>query len=684
MPRPRLQLRILALAPSAPATSAELLIYGDIGESWNARSVEAADIVRQLGELPPSIKTIVVRINSYGGSVSDGLAIYNSLRQQAASIEVRIDGIAASIASLIAMAGDRVLMPPAALLMVHAPWGASVGNAGDMREFADQLDQFARAMAEAYARKAGTTPDAMLALLTSSQDHWFTAAEAVSLGLADELLEDDAALHSEPEPGPAESAFAPAALLRAPARIAAALRRSPSPPRESIPMPTQTDSPVSAAARSEVLAAERDRRSRIRAASREFLDHAGVRDLTDRALDDTSMTAEQFGLQVLAAIGRHASPVNGGGTSADYGNTSGGADFVNGAADALLIRAGVRLNAPHAAARDFRHVPVVELARASLSRAGRPLRLGNDSPEAVVRAALSTSDFPLILENALGKAIRKGMEAPAVSHRTWCRVTEARDFKPQSRVLLGSAPALQAVPEMGEYTYGALSEDRASLTVGKFGRIVALSYEALVNDDLGAFLAIGPGMGLAALRAEADALYTLLTTNTLDGVVMQDSQELFDATHNNTVSVATGTGKPLTAAALSAARAKLRRQTGVGGSVLNLTPKFLLVPPDRESEAEILVANSTISTSQAGAEAAPGWLAGLTVVCEPRLASADTIYVVADNGLIDTGEVALLPGSPEIIPEDSFDVDARRWKVRHSFGVAILDHRGIVKLTLTT
>lgn len=671
------------MAPSAPVTSAELLVYGDIGGGWSERSVEAAAVAADLAALPSTVAVINVHVNSYGGSVADGLAIYNALKAHPARVRVTVDGVAASIASLIAMAGDVVEMPASALMMIHAPWGAAQGNAVDMREMAATLDQFASAMTQAYAAKTGRQHSEVLALLTDGKDHWYTAEEAVAAGFADRVIEADPQARQTPGP----SRLAQAALTRAPAKIAAALRSTQQGASlMTTPNPQPTEAAVAAAVHEERLG-----RQRIALMAKQWGYLPQVRQLCDRALEEDQPDVQALCDRVMRLVGAECEPLASARLadlehspsyrSGDLTGAGSGADFIAAAADALCLRAGVAVDRPHAAARDFRHTSVVELARASLSRSGRSRPL-DTTPESIVRAALSTSDFPLILENALHKAIRRGMEARGSSHRSWVRVTEAKDFRTQPRVLLGSAPDLLAVEQGAEYTYGALTEDRATLTPSKFGRIVSMTLEALVNDDLGAFLSIGPGLGLSALRAEADAIYALLTQSGGAGVTMQDSVSLFHTDHANIVTHVTGSGKPLTAAALSAARAKLRRQTGANGQLMNLTPAYLIVPPEHESEAEILVASSTIHTGQASAEASLPWLRTLTVIAEPRLTDADVCFVAADPGLIDTVELSVLGGSPSLEQEDSFNIDARRWKMRHVFAAGALDWRGLVRLTL--
>ncbi len=171
---------IKARANAAGEQSAEVFIFGDIGESWWGESVAAADFVKEIAAL--DVTSMTVRINSYGGSVSDGLAIYNALRRHKATVTTAIDGVAMSIASLIAMAGDEVEMAENAILMIHAPWGGLMGNSKEMREYADVLDKMAGAMATSYAARSGKSIDDMLALLTDGEDHYYTADEALAEG----------------------------------------------------------------------------------------------------------------------------------------------------------------------------------------------------------------------------------------------------------------------------------------------------------------------------------------------------------------------------------------------------------------------------------------------------------------------------------------------------------------------
>jgi len=155
-------------------------IYDEIG-MWG---VTAADFTQALDALPKSTKVINLRLNSPGGGVFAGLAIANRLRAHPATVNVTVDGVAASIASVIAMAGDQVTMARGSQMMIHNPSGVVLGGAADMRKMADVLDQLARdSIADSYRAKAGGTTDEWLARM--SEETWYGPAEAVAHGLAD-------------------------------------------------------------------------------------------------------------------------------------------------------------------------------------------------------------------------------------------------------------------------------------------------------------------------------------------------------------------------------------------------------------------------------------------------------------------------------------------------------------------
>ncbi len=159
--------------------AATVSIYDEIG-AWG---LNAADFARDLKNI--SAKVLNVEINSPGGSVFDGIAIYNALRASGKTINVKVMGIAASVASIIAMAGDKISMPENTFMMIHNPWGMTVGNASELREFAGVLDKIGDGLVATYMRRTGQSEASVKADLAA--ETWMTAAEAKEKGYADEV-----------------------------------------------------------------------------------------------------------------------------------------------------------------------------------------------------------------------------------------------------------------------------------------------------------------------------------------------------------------------------------------------------------------------------------------------------------------------------------------------------------------
>jgi ATP-dependent protease ClpP protease subunit len=163
-----------------------LQIFDQIGEDWFGGSGISAkafsDALQSVGPGP-----LVVEINSPGGNVWDGLAIYNMLRGRQAPVTTRVVGIAASIASVIALAGDSIEMAEASLFMIHDPSGMVAGTSDDMRKMANALDQHAEILAGIYTKRTGKTSAQIRAAMTA--ETWFTAQEAIQFGLADKTTE---------------------------------------------------------------------------------------------------------------------------------------------------------------------------------------------------------------------------------------------------------------------------------------------------------------------------------------------------------------------------------------------------------------------------------------------------------------------------------------------------------------
>lgn len=169
--------------------TADLYIFGDICKwAWEEDGdANGMTIVKKLRAL--NVKTINVHINSYGGDVSEGLAIYNVLRESSAQIVTVCDGFACSAASVVFMAGDKRIMRPASLLMIHNAWTYAMGNAAELRKSADDLDTITQASVEAYKQVATISEDEIKALMDA--ETWILPDDAVAYGFATDIDDDD-------------------------------------------------------------------------------------------------------------------------------------------------------------------------------------------------------------------------------------------------------------------------------------------------------------------------------------------------------------------------------------------------------------------------------------------------------------------------------------------------------------
>jgi len=179
------------------ATRAEISIYGDIGESFWGDSITANDVHEALKAMDKTVKNVDVRINSGGGCVFTGVAIYNLLKSSGKKITTYVDGIAASIASIIALAGDEVLIGDGAMIMIHRPLCGVMGNASALMNMIERLDDVEEQLISIYTKNTNMDRTAIKAYLVGENGNdgtYFDSAESIELGLATGLMNEDVAL----------------------------------------------------------------------------------------------------------------------------------------------------------------------------------------------------------------------------------------------------------------------------------------------------------------------------------------------------------------------------------------------------------------------------------------------------------------------------------------------------------
>ncbi|MBU9710145.1 hypothetical protein KSP24_25055, partial [Paenibacillus sp. AK121] len=397
-------------------------------------------------------------------------------------------------------------------------------------------------------------------------------------------------------------------------------------------------------------------------------------DLSARGVDlDAARSAilDRLASQNPTTRGAETVPAQAGGPSAtDIG-------FRDALTAALMHRHAPAQNALDGNAREFRGMTLMEMARFSLERRGTNTR-GMSKME-LAGAALSlradvglhsTSDFPSILANVANKTLRQGYDSTPRTFTAWARQVSIPDFKTVQRTQLGGAPDLLKVPESGEFTYGTIGEGKETYALATYGRIIGITRQTIINDDLNAFARIPAAFGASAADLESDLVYSILTGNP----TMGDAVALFHATHGNL-----GTAAAISETSLTEAYELYAKQKGLEGRLIAIQPRYIVVPPGtRAVEAR----KNVTQTTPAQVSGVNAFANRLEIIEEARLlpaAGAKPWFLAADPSRIDTVEFGYLEGNNGVYTEtrNGFEVDGIEIKARHDFAYKAIDWRGL-------
>ncbi len=341
--------------------------------------------------------------------------------------------------------------------------------------------------------------------------------------------------------------------------------------------------------------------------------------------------------------------------------------------------------------REFAGLTLVDMARECLNAAGVKTRgmsrsdiarvalQGRHGAAEYFTGAMTISDFPNILANVANKTLRQAYEAAPRTFMPFCRQVTAFDFKPVNRIQLSDIAALQKTNENGEFVRIYVSDSKESYALTTWGGIVPITRKVVLNDDLQALTRIPAGLGIAAATLESDAVWAVVTAN----ANMADGLPLFHATHKNL----SGTNALAAVANITTARKLMRKQTAPKGTILNLVPKFLIVPAALEGIAAQLTNPINLAATASAADV-PAFVRAMVPIVEPRLDAVASVgdtnwYTAADPSTIDTIEYCYLEGQQGIYIEtrQGFEVDGVEIKARLDFAAAAIDHRGLQKNT---
>lgn len=501
-------------------------IYGPIGfTDWDGAGVLLADVVSLLAGAEGDID---VHVNSPGGYAWEGAAIYNALKEyNRGAVTIVVDGIAASAASLIAMAGKMIRISEGALLMIHDPSHLVFGSADEHRKAADYLDMLADDYAGIYARRSGNTVEDVRALMRD--ETWMTGAVALKLGFADEVGGESATAYAF-----AYSAFrnAPPSLTGAEqpgspwriAAMAAGKKEVTMTHANSVPAatPATATSPAASTAtvdadaiRMEATNQERQRCTEIRRIV-----------MTAKLGNEVAETLITEGVTLDVARSRVIDAMASNSPTPEMSHITVTADasdrWRTGVSMALLGKA--RLNGGER--NEFTSLSLRELARSSLDLRGVKMQF-RSALDMVGAAFMSggmhtTSDFAFVLQNIASKSMLKGWEESQETFELWTDRGSVSDFKKTARVGLNLFPNLGKIEEGAEYTYGTMGDRGEEVVIATYGKLFALSRQAIINDDTDSFTKVPRAMGRAAKRTVGNLVYAVLTGNPAmsDGVAL--------------------------------------------------------------------------------------------------------------------------------------------------------------------
>ena len=679
-----------ATAKNYIAANGTLMIYGIIGDWWD--ELDAASVINQLTMV--SGDTVKVHIHSNGGSVVEGLAIYNALRNCGKPVEVTIDGIAASIATVIALAGDVRRMPKNSYQFVHQAWDYVEGNADDLRKAADDLEMWTNEVADIYASRTSLSADEWKALMKA--ETWLTAADCLANGMATEIIgEVTAVAHHDfdaskmpagaaalmqlpevteplPEPEPnTESDLPPDAAPAAdnsdeedemprmnhPAG-------APNPAPQTPAAPAVPAAPVPGADAQAAISAERVRVKELRGiAAQAKLTDGALNDWIDNGTDIATARAE-----ALAAVAeRDKGTVPSGRVRVSNGDN---AQLRTDMAAAMRARAGTG----DRVANDFAGMTLIEMSRMALQYGG--VSTAGLSHSQIAQMAIGTSDLPNILADVASNELAAGFTNVQRTFTGFCRRTNLTNFKEKQLSKLSSSPELKDKLESGEYEFGALADSAEKIKLATKGRMIAISRQTLINDDMDALSRLPRMLGAAAARAEVQAVYRILAKN---AALAETGKQLFSADHKNI-----GTAGAISVNTLAKAREMMRMQTTFApkderGLAMNLPAKFLIVPSTRELEAQQVLA--AITAAKAG-DVNP-FVNSMELVVDAELDNLGVTgwFAAADPMLVDTIVYGYLDGQEGAYIDSMIDFksDAMILKVRHDFAATAADFRGLHK-----
>ncbi len=621
----------------------EIYLYGTVGEDfWGGECITAAGVRDAISGLTGDL---TVYLNSGGGSVFEGISVYNLLKDYDGNVRIVVQGIAASIASVISAAGDDIVMGDGAMMMVHDPasfWTDGRWPEDDHIQTAKSLGKAANSMAKLYAKRTGLPVDEVRDIMKS--ETWMDGDDAVEMGFATELAQDPATVQDavafdyglyENAPQHLKAASRTLKSKISQPALVAMIAGQPAQQR-SLTMakkPTAKHSAPRAGNDSLVAAADDenidavDEEDTLEGASGDdtiegaagapvVADDEDPVDAEDDTDDDaapataavlTQMTA-QFGLPATVAqhmISNAMTPLQ---ASAHLAKQVQGENPMTqsnrrgpvrtaiirderetmraGMVGALVAQMG-RAREVDGPARQYMTMSLVEMAAMAIGHTG-PLRTAADRIAVFEAASHSTSDFPAIFENALHKRLLASYVAQQPTFKLIAERQDFEDFREVPLVRAGDFPELQKIGENGEIKHGTFGESKETAILSSYGIQVSISRQMMINDNLGAIDRVLSNYGQRVAQFEDKTFYAFALA-----AAMANGTAMFHADHNNLAS----SGAALSVSSVDTGLQAMVTQKGLGGDVLGIVPTIILTGAKQSLKAKQLIAEVTPAKS---------------------------------------------------------------------------------------
>lgn len=697
----------------------EIYLYGSVGaDFWDEEFFTARDVATQLADMEGDV---TVRINSGGGIANEGQAIYNHLRDHDGQVHVVIDGAAASAASLIAMAGDTITMRMGAFMMIHDPAQWMIegrGTEDDHLRAATGLRVLANSYAKVYAARAAITAEEARTIM--KDETWLDGEAAVEAGFATDHDQEqsvaaamfDYSMYAN-TPANLRGSTVPTGSRKSKPAIMAMMAGQPAPNHKGKTMPKtkmagdQTDD-------DQITAEDEDDQTAADYQADDVNDDEDQIDGDDADDDEEDDAADEpvasqiieLGITLNRPAGEAAELIKNGSTLTEAvahwnaqkrkenpmsrKNTRGAATarstqptdardkFKRGAELSLMAKVGLTGGERN----EFSSMSLAEMARHAITMSGHRGTF-NDRMQMIGHAFTmegthTASDFGNILSNVMGKAALIGYEEAEETFHLFTSKGQLSNFQPSKRVGLDLFATLPKVEDGADYTYGTFGDRGENIALATYGKLLRISRQAIINDDLSIIGSAPRRMGRAAKRTIGDLVFTILTGNP----TMSDGTALFHANRKN---LATGAPSALGVDSLSAGEAAMMTQTDgaeANPAVLNIQPAHLIVPAALKRSAMTLM-NSVVDPRDNKGQATNPVSGMADVIADGRLdaASKTAWYLAGSASATDTIEVAYLDGNdaPYLEEQTAWHADGVEMKVRIDAGVAATGPKALYK-----